>query len=302
MYMYMYMQVVKTLLKHGSDPRQTNDKGLSPADACKDPAILKILKGNEAIEAEKDIEKEAEKEGEQGGNGHVEGGDSETVKGGDVGEEEEEGDEDVFESKIETIRDTSTTAKRGKGKSRQRERGSRSSEEGPIPSKMASARKQLKDDFTSDVAAPEEPKVSSTMVENPAGLASSGGGASLTKLIGKATPFFSDISSSESESELPDVKMTSVEKKEDSPVLSEMEDKEKGGGGEDKQIGSPEEVREERSEEVGSPLLMKEEGKVKISHEDQQLAAGECVSEDCLIHYYAKSTKGVCVCISCFVT
>ena len=269
------MQVIKTLLEHGSDPLQANEKGLTPADTCKDPAILKILRGSINVE---------EVEGEQGNEGQSKAGGNETVKGDD-GEEEEE-DEDVFEAKVETSQDTSPAPKRLRGKPGQRggDRGSQSSEEGAVTSKMASARKQLKDDFSSEVTTckSDEAQSSSTVAEGGRN-STSGGDGSLTKLVGKAVPFFSDISSSESESELPEVKLTNLEKKEDTPPPPSAEEaveevgeqeREKEQGKEGKRQASPVEVREEREEEEKSPST-KEEAKVKMLEDQGVAASGE---------------------------
>lgn len=267
------MQVIKTLLEHGSDPLQANEKGLTPADICKDPKIIKMLRGSSSVE------------GEQGNEGQVKAGGNETIKGDD---REEEEDEDVFEAKVETSETsqdtlcTSTAPKRLRGKPEQceRDRGSQSSEGGIIASKMASVRKQLKDDFSSEVATclSDEAQSSSTVAEGGRNSTSGGGDGSLTKLVGKAVPFFSDISSSESESELPEVKLINLKNKEDSPPPSAEEsvgevgeqEREKELEKEEKRQASPVEVREEREEEK-SPS-MKEEAKVKML-EDQGMAA-----------------------------
>ena len=262
-------------MEHGSDPLQANEEGLTPTDICKDPAILKMLRGNSNVE---------EVKGEQGDGGQVKakGTETKTIKGDD---REDEEDEDVFEAKLETNQDTSTIPKRLRGKSGAHDgnRGSRSSEEGHLSSKMVSARKQLKDDFSSELATckSDEALSSSTVAEG--GRISTSDGDSLTKLVGKAVPFFSDISSSESESELPEVKMTNLEKKEDSPPPSAEEsvgevgeqEGEKEQEKDEKRQASPVLVIEEKEEDEKSPST-KEEAKVKM-HEDQGMAAsGEC--------------------------
>ena len=269
------MQVIKTLLEHGSDPLQSNEKGLTPVDVCKDPAILKILRENSNVE---------EVEGEQGDEGQVKTGSNETIKGDD---REEEVDEDVFEAKVETSQDTSAAPKRLRGKLGQHERdtASQSSEEGVLTSKMASVRKQLKDDFSSEVATrkSDEAQSFSTVAEGGRN-STSGGDGSLTKLVGKAVPFFSDISSSESESELPEVKLTNLEKTEDSLPPSAFESVEEVGEQErqreqenkKKRQASPVEVREEGEEEEKLPST-KEETKVKILEDQGMAASGECI-------------------------
>ena len=42
---HTHTQVVKTLLEHGADPTVPNDKGHTPIDVCKDIEILRLLKG-----------------------------------------------------------------------------------------------------------------------------------------------------------------------------------------------------------------------------------------------------------------
>ena len=77
---------MKALLEHGGDPHQANDKGEAPIHMCQDSAVMKVLRGSmEEGEEEKTRE----------------GPDAEATEGGKQ-EEEEEGDEDVFETKMET--------------------------------------------------------------------------------------------------------------------------------------------------------------------------------------------------------
>ena len=262
---------MKTLLEHGSDPHQANDKGLTPADTCKDQGILSFLKEN-TKEAE-----ELEEEGE-GENKMADGG---TSLGGE--EEMEEGDEDVFETKRET--DLPDTGKRGKGKPtivREGERESQMSEEGPLPSKTSSsARKQLKDNFSTNTSSLGKPQPSD-VVENAGDVnGASDSNTSLTKLIGKATPFFSDISSSESESELPEVKRTRLtEKRESASSVPSREDEgvvegeKKGRSGQRDSLEEESGEKEDKSE--ASPST-KEEAKVKmhVATEEQQGGVAE---------------------------
>ena len=184
-----------------------------------------------------------------------------------------------------TDQQTPGTGKRWKSKSGQKIGKERStSEEGPLPSKMSSAKKQLKTDFSAKKSTiPDEPPAVSSgddIHQVPSTKDTSngqrGGECSLTKLIGKAVPFLSDISSSESESELP-LEAKAKQQQEDSPSLpseqkereeGEGEERERGGeGAEEKEVGSLETEGEGESEELSS---VKEEATVKISHDQDQ--------------------------------
>ena len=244
-----YVQVVKTLLEHGSDPHQANDKGLTPAGSCKDPTILKLLNEAAGVEEGTGVERVEGRGEETGGTG-----------GENPSGPEEEGDEDVFESKSVNDQDTSVACKSWNSKSTQQEgeRENHPCEQDPIPSEMSTVKKQLNIEFTTKETSLEE---HSSTAEDGAD-----SGTTLTKLIGKATPFFSDISSSESESELPEIKLTRNLKRE-SPVTIESEDKGKGENEEGEMETSSLEPAEEKEEESPST---KEEAKVKI-YQDQRL-------------------------------
>lgn len=264
------MQVVKTLLEHGSDPNQANDKGLTPAGTCKDAKILKLLSESSKVKEEERQRKTAA----------VDAGGEEKLHG-EEGVTEEEEDEDVFETKavvaVTPDRPVTTGVRpKAKPETEEGERESQPLEEGPLPQKVAVAKKQLKDDFSSTDAPTQEHSTSSTAVADSCKDSTVSGGASLTKLIGKATPFFSDISSSESESELPEVKFS---KKRSSPVANQVSDEGKGRDEQEKmETDSVEQVRDTGAE---SPSA-KEEAKVKISHKDQGLeTSSEYMCSNC---------------------
>ena len=187
--------------------------------------------------------------------------------------EEEEGDEDVFETKKES--EQPDMVQRGKTKPATHEgrRASQLLEEGPLPSKAPlSARKQLKDNFSSDTLPSSDQHrttASTDAVDNTTDVNGAGDGTSLTKLIGKATPFFSDISSSESESELPDVKLKRItERRKVSLEISSQEEEgeEEREGDEEKRTTDPLTVKKEKEEEEsgGDSPSTKEEAMVKM--------------------------------------
>ena len=249
---------MKTLLEHGSDPNQANEKGLTPADTCKDSAILEFLKENT-----KETTKEQREEEEEYGRAD----DGGTELAGEEEMEEEEGDEDVFEAKKES--ELPEAIKRGETKpaTHEGERESHLLEEGPLPSKAPlSARKQLKDNFSSDVLPSSDQhhtNAPSDAVENAGDVNGAGDGTSLTKLIGKATPFFSDISSSESESELPDVKLNRITERRKASLELSSQEEEEGEGKEEK--GTTDSLKEKKEEEGGGdPPSTKEEAMVKM--------------------------------------
>ena len=240
---------MKTLLAHGSDPHQTNDKGLTAADSCKDPAILKIL-GEAAGMKEEETGKERE-----------EGGVREAGAGENLSGAEEEGDEDVFEAKPVTVSDAPSTGQSLKSMAAQQEgdKDDHPCEEDHLPSTKETPSK--------------EHHTSPSTVESARD--TTGSGTTLTKLIGKATPFFSDISSSESESELPEIKLTHTLKKH-SPTPIQREEEGEGENEDGKMETSSQEFVDEKEEESPST---KEEAKVKISHKDQGLdTSGESLS------------------------
>ena len=84
-------------MEHGGDPHQANDKGEAPIQMCQDSAVMKILRGSMEEKEEQGKEEERpETEAEERET-------SEGERGEEVEEvEEEEGDEDVFETKMET--------------------------------------------------------------------------------------------------------------------------------------------------------------------------------------------------------
>ena len=103
-----------------------------------------------------------------------------------------------------------STSKRWKSRSGQKIRKERpTSEEGPLPPKSSSSKKQQKGDFSTKKTPPDEPAATAPSDDDKPSTKEAthttvehGGESSLTKLIGKAIPFTSDISSSESDSEL----------------------------------------------------------------------------------------------------
>ena len=197
----------------------------------------------------------------------IEAGDSESIRVHVGGGEEEDDDEDVFESKVEAgDQDAPSTDKRWRAKFGQSDR----------------------EEPTSD-----EPHTASSGVESTR---DASGGSSLTKVIGKATTFFSDISSSESESELPDVKLSHLpKKKRDSPLQSQEESEEEG---KKKQAWALQE--QEQGEEDEETSSTKEEAKVKISREYEGLtASGECPGEHCM-HTYTVHVQCKCTCMCTF--
>ena len=83
-------------MEHGGDPWQANDKGETPIQMCQDSTVMKILQGS--MEEKKEEEEEEKEETAAKGREASEGERGEQEEE----EEEEEGDEDVFETKMET--------------------------------------------------------------------------------------------------------------------------------------------------------------------------------------------------------
>ena len=100
------------LLENGGDPHQANDKGDTPIVVCRNPAVMKLLKEKSYIEEEGEDKREvgSEAKGRAGVQGDGLGGEG----------EEDEGDEYVFETKMET------------GEPERRERKVRSEREGNL--------------------------------------------------------------------------------------------------------------------------------------------------------------------------
>ena len=170
------------------------------------------------------------------------------------------------------------------------------SEEGPLPPKSSSTKKRQKTNFSSKNAPPDEPSVAprtpndgdkSSDKETVTVERTGDSESALTDLMGKAVPLTSDISSSESDSELLPTEEKAAEHKEEEevPLLpSQQEQKEDG----DVVEGEGEEEREEEEEiekdgvchkgerkdadDGGEELLSidEEETIVKISHDEEQ--------------------------------
>ena len=185
-----------------------------------------------------------------------------------------------------------STSKRWKSRSGQKIRKERpASEEGPLPPKSSSSKKQQKGDFSTKKTPPDEPAAtapsdddkSSTKEATHTTVDEHSGESSLTKLIGKAIPFTSDISSSESDSELT-AEGKVVKQKEAEPLLPSQQEEgedEGAGEGEEERAGEGEEeegvekdgvcVKRERKDDGEKKMsLVKEEGSVKIFHDKEQ--------------------------------
>ena len=184
-----------------------------------------------------------------------------------------------------------STSKRWKSRSGQKIRKERpTSEEGPLPPKSSSSKKQQKGDFSTKKTPPDEPAATAPRDDDKPSAKEAthttvderSGESSLTKLIGKAIPFTSDISSSESDSELPAEGKVATQKEEAEPLLPSQQDEgEDEGAGE----GAGEEEREEeegvekdgvcvkreRKDDGEKKMsLVKEEGSVKIFHDKEE--------------------------------
>jgi hypothetical protein len=156
------------------------------------------------------------------------------------------------------------------------------SEEGPLPPKSSSTKKQLKVDFSSKKTPSGEPPAAIPSDDDKSSAKEAeaverSGETSLTKLIGKAIPFTSDISSSESDSELPTEGKDAKQKEEGLPLPSQQEERQEEGAGE--RAGEEEEeekdgvcLKRERTDDDDEKLvsLVKEEASVKISHDEEQ--------------------------------
>ena len=171
-----------------------------------------------------------------------------------------------------------STGKRWKSRSGQKITKERpASEEGPLPPKSTSAKKQRTTDSSSKKSppAPDEPTTATpTCSDDDKSTAKDTSnvecaeGISLTKLIGKAVPFVSDISSSESDSELFAEGKAAEQKVEEIPLLSsQQEGREEEGAGE----RECEEEREELEEVEKDGVCLKRERK------------GDCEEQESLV-------------------
>ena len=176
-----------------------------------------------------------------------------------------------------------STSKRWKSRSGQKIRKERpTSEEGPLPPKSLSSKKQQKGDFSTKKALSDEPAATtpsdddqSSAKETTHTTVERAGESSLTKLIGKAMPFTSDISSSESDSELPAEGGKVTKQKEEIPLLPSQQKGEDEGAGEREDEEEEEEEegvekdgvcvkRERKDDDEKQTSVVKEEASVKI--------------------------------------